>query len=230
VYLIPVFLAFVRGHDALQIGSTMLVTGVAQLAIAPIAVALERRLDARLLTGVGFALFALGLGLSTFETRDTDFNEMFWPQIIRGAAIMFCLLPPTRLALGTLSETEVPDASGLFNLMRNLGGAIGIALIDTVLYGRTSIHADALRARLLAGDMTTARAIGLDPGLFASGLSGPLTPDTEAYLRPMIEKAAFVWSVNDAWALLAGFALLGVLVVPFAWRTSHASAVAIEAN
>jgi len=230
VYLIPVFLAFVRGRDALQIGSTMLVTGVAQLAIAPIAVALERRLDARLLTGVGFALFALGLGLSTFETRDTDFSEMFWPQIIRGVAIMFCLLPPTRLALGTLSETQVPDASGLFNLMRNLGGAIGIALIDTVLYGRTSVHADALRARLLAGDTSTARAIGLDPGLIASGLSGSLTPNAEAYVRPMIEKAAFVWSVNDAWAMLAAFALLGVLVVPFAWRTSHASAVAIEAN
>jgi DHA2 family multidrug resistance protein len=134
------------------------------------------------------------------------------------------------LALGTLSETEVPDASGLFNLMRNLGGAIGIALIDTILYGRTSIHADALRSRLLAGDMTTARAIGLDPGLLPSGLSGSLTPNAEAYVRPMIEKAAFVWSVNDAWAMLAAFALLGVLVVPFAWRTSHASAVAIEAN
>jgi DHA2 family multidrug resistance protein len=230
VYLIPVFLAFVRGHDALEIGSTMLVTGVAQLAIAPIAVALERRLDARLLTGVGFALFALGLGLSTFETPDTDFSEMFWPQVIRGAAIMFCLLPPTRLALGALSETQVPDASGLFNLMRNLGGAIGIALIDTILYGRTGIHADALRVRLLAGDMTTARAIGLDPGLFASGLPGPLTPNAEAYARPMIEKAAFVWSVNDAWAMLAAFALLGVLVVPFAWRTKQASAVAIKAN
>jgi DHA2 family multidrug resistance protein len=54
---------------------------------------------------------------------------MFWPQVIRGVAIMFCLLPPTRLALGALSETQVPDASGLFNLMRNLGGAIGVALI-----------------------------------------------------------------------------------------------------
>jgi DHA2 family multidrug resistance protein len=218
VYLMPVFLAFVRGHNALEIGSTMLVTGVAQLAIAPIAVALERRVDARLLTGVGFTLFAFGLGLSAFETRDTDFGGMFWPQVIRGVAIMFCLLPPTRLALGALSETQVPDASGLFNLMRNLGGAIGIALIDTILYGRTSIHADALRNRLLAGDMTAATAIGLDPGLFASGLSGSLTPNAEAYVRPMIEKAAFVGSVNDAWAMLAAFAMLGVLVVPFAWK------------
>jgi MFS transporter, DHA2 family, multidrug resistance protein len=217
VYLIPVFLAFVRGHDALDIGSTMLVTGAAQLATAPIAVALERRLDPRLLTAVGFALFALGLGLSMFQTRDTDFHEMFWPQILRGVAIMFCLLPPTRLALGSLSEAEVPDASGLFNLMRNLGGAIGIALIDTILYGRTSVHADALRAGLLSGDAAAATAIGLDPGLVASGLAGPLTPDIEASIRPMIEKAAFVWSINDAWVALAGVALLGVLLVPFAW-------------
>ncbi len=217
VYLIPVFLAFVRGRDALQIGLTMLVTGAAQLAMSPIAVALERRLDPRWLTAMGFALFALGLGLSMFQTRNTDFNEMFWPQIIRGVAIMFCLLPPTRLALGSLSESQVPDASGLFNLMRNLGGAIGIALIDTILYGRTSIHADALRVRLLAGDATAATAIGLDPGLLASS---SLTPDTEAFLRPMIEKAAFVWSVNDAWAALAAVALLGVLLVPFAWRTA----------
>jgi MFS transporter, DHA2 family, multidrug resistance protein len=95
-----------------------------------------------------------------FETGDTDFGGMFWPQVIRGVAIMFCLLPPTHLALGAPSETQVPDASGLFNLMRNLGSAIGIALIDTILYGRTSIHA--LRNRLLAGDMTAATAIGLE--------------------------------------------------------------------
>src|SRR4029077_10206403 len=144
----------------------------AQLAIAPIAAALERRVDARLLTGVGFTLFAFGLGLSAFETRDTDFSGMFWPQVIRGVAIMFCLLPPTRLALGALSETQVPDASGLFNLTRNLGGGIGFALTSTSLSGRTSLPAYSLRTRLLAGDTTTATAIGLDPGLFASGLSG----------------------------------------------------------
>lgn len=102
--------------------------------------------------------------------------------------------------------------------MRNLGGAIGIALIDTILYGRTSIHAESLRARLLSGDATAATAIGLDPGLLTSGMSGSLTPDVEAFVRPMIEKAAFVWSINDAWAMLATVALLGALLVPFAWR------------
>jgi len=103
VYLMPVFLAFVRHRDALQIGTIMLVTGVAQLLIAPIAVALEQRLDARLLTTFGFGLFAAGLGLSALQTPQTDYDGMFWPQILRGLAIMFCLLPPTRLGPARIS-------------------------------------------------------------------------------------------------------------------------------
>ena len=218
VYLMPVFLAFVRHRNALEIGTVMLVAGIEQLATAPLAVALESRMDGSLLTAVGFAMFAVGLGLNSFETPDTDFNELFWPQLIRGAAIMFCLLPPTRLALGGLSRSQVPDASGLFNMMRNLGGVIGIALIDTILYGQTSIHADALRLRLVAGDATAAQAIGLDPELFAARLAEPLDAAAEAFLRPMIEKAAFAASANEAWLLLACFALLAVLLVPFAWK------------
>ena len=218
VYLMPVFLAFVRGHNAYEIGLIMLVTGVAQLAMAPIAVALEKRIDARWLTAAGFSVFAIGLGLSAFETRDTDFDAMFWPQIIRGTAIMFCLLPPTRLALGHLAEARIPDASGLFNLMRNLGGAISIALIDTILFGRASTHAQALQARLIAGDTTAAEAIGLDAALLANQPSGPLDASTEAMLHSMIEQTAFVWSANEAWAFLATTVIAGLLLVPFAWK------------
>lgn len=139
---------------------------------------------------------------------------MFWPQVLRGFAAMFCLLPPTRLALETLPHKQVPDASGLFNMTRNLGGAVGIALIDTVLYGRTSGHADALRERLIAGDITAAQAIGLDP----------LPPNLgEAQLGPLIEQAAFATSTNEAWALLAGVALLGLLPIPFAGTEAAAA-------
>jgi MFS transporter, DHA2 family, multidrug resistance protein len=216
VYLMPVFLAYVRRHDAFEIGAIMLVTGVSQLVAAPIAGGLESRLDARWLSAAGFALFALGLGCSAFQSRLADFDEMFWPQVLRGIAIMFCLLPPTRLALGGLTEAEVPDASGLFNLMRNLGGAIGIALIDTILYGRTGGHAEALRDRLIAGDVTAAQAIGLDLKLFLHRPPDVSDATVEAYLRPMVEKAAFALSTNEAWTLLAFAALLGLLLVPFA--------------
>jgi MFS transporter, DHA2 family, multidrug resistance protein len=216
VYLMPVFLAYVRHHDAFEIGTIMLVTGVSQLAAAPIAGALEGRFDPRWLSAAGFGLFAVGLGCSAFASRVADFDEMFWPQVLRGIAIMFCLLPPTRLALGSLRPQQVPDASGLFNLMRNLGGAIGIALIDTILYGRTGGHAEALRDRLIAGDVTAAKAIGLDLQLFTHRPPGVSDATVEAYLRPMVEKAAFALSTNEAWALLACVALLGLLLIPFA--------------
>ena len=216
VYLMPVFLAFVRGHNALEIGTIMLVTGTAQLAVAPIAVALEPRVDVRLLTGVGFALFAAGLGLSAVQTPQTDYDAMFWPQVIRGLAIMFCLLPPTRLALGQLPEWRVPDASGLFNLMRNLGGAIGLALIDTVIYGRSPIHAAAIMKKLEAGDAATATYIGVPLELLAGRPPGPLDTAGEAMLKPLVEKAALVLSINEAWGLVALLTIAALAFVPFA--------------
>jgi DHA2 family multidrug resistance protein len=215
-YLMPVFLAFVRGHNALQIGGIMLVTGVSQLLTAPLAVALERRVDCRVLTAFGFLLFALGLGLSAFGTPDTDFRGMFWPQVIRGAAIMFCLLPPTRLALEPLAIDEVPDASGLFNLMRNLGGAIGIALVDTVIYGRSPVLGRAIVRRLQAGDVATAKAVGIPLDLFRAQGRGPIDPDTAAILKPMIDHLALARAIDEAWLLMAVLTALALLSLPFA--------------
>jgi DHA2 family multidrug resistance protein len=97
----------------------------------------------------------------------------------------------------------------LFNMMRNLGGAVGIALIDTILYGRSSGHAEAIRQRLIAGDVTAAQAIGLDR----------LPTDISA-AASLIEQAALATSANEAWALLAGVALLGLLLIPFANRNA----------
>jgi MFS transporter, DHA2 family, multidrug resistance protein len=215
VYLMPVFLAFVRGHNALEIGTVMLVTGVAQLLIAPVAVALEQRTSARLLTALGFAAFAIGLGLSGFQTPQSDYQAMFWPQVIRGLAVMFCLLPPTRLALGHLVAAKVPDASGLFNLMRNLGGAIGLALIDTVIYSRAPIHAEALLTSLQSGDAATASYLGIPAAALAALPTGPLDSASQALLAPLLQKAAFTLAINEAWLLIAGLTALALLCLPF---------------
>ena len=218
VYLMPVFLAFVRGHGALEIGRIMLVTGLAQLLTAPAAVALEQRLGARGLSAFGFTLFAVGLGMSGFQTAETDFAQMIVPQVVRGVAIMFCLLPPTRLALGRLAPDKVPDASGLFNLMRNLGGAIGIALIDTVIYGRGPVLGRAIERRLREGDVATARAVGIPLDLFQAQGRGPVDPQTAAMLKPMIEHLALVRAINEAWMLMAILTALALLCLPLAGR------------
>ncbi|MEK1855075.1 MAG: DHA2 family efflux MFS transporter permease subunit [Phyllobacterium sp.] len=221
VYLMPVFLAYVRGHSAFMIGTMMLATGVAQIIVAPVAVLLEQRMDARVLTALGYAVFAIGLGCSAFQTPATDADEMFWPQIIRGVAVMFCILPPTRLALGNLPHHRIPDASGLFNLMRNLGGALGLALIDTVIYMRASTHGVDIANRLLAGDAQAAEFVGIPlDKLRGDGLS-EFGAGAQALFSPLVAKAALVQSINDAWAMIALITLIALLVVPFARPVSH---------
>jgi DHA2 family multidrug resistance protein len=213
VYLMPVFLAYVRGHNALEIGETMLVTGVAQLAVAPIAVLMVQRFDLRLLTAFGFMLFGVGVGLSALQTKDTDFSSMFWPQVLRGCAIMFCILPPTQLALGHLPKTAVANASGLFNLMRNLGGAIGIAVVDTIIYTRAPQIAESLVGRLAKGDMDTVKALGLRLDDLGPAL---LAPEKQVALVPLIKKLAYVDAINDAWAVVALAMLIVLVIVPLA--------------
>ncbi|MEA2819216.1 MAG: transporter, family, multidrug resistance protein, partial [Bradyrhizobium sp.] len=92
---------------------------------------------------------------------------------------------------------------------------------DTILYGRTGGHAEALRDRLIAGDISAARAIGLDLQLFTHRPPGVSDATVEAYIRPMVERAAFALSTNEAWVLLACVALLGLLLVPFAASPSQ---------
>ena len=141
---------------------------------------------------------------------------MFWPQVLRGIAIMFCLLPPTRLALGALTAAQVPDASGLFNLMRNLGGAIGIALIDTILYGRTGGHAEALRDRLIAGDVTAAQAIGLDLQSVHPPAAGRVGRHRRSLCPPDGRTRGVRAQRQRGLGAARRVALVGLLLIPFA--------------
>jgi DHA2 family multidrug resistance protein len=214
VYLMPVFLAFVRHHEAMEIGQIMMVTGAAQLVMAPVAVLLERHASARWLTAAGFGLFAAGLAASAFQTRATDFEEMFLPQVIRGLAIMLCLLPPIRIALNHLPAAAVADASGVFNLMRNLGGAIGLALIDTVIYGRAPVIGERLGQALERGDIEAAKAVGLPLDRFLAHTPGtPLEPAALAYVTGAVKRQATVEAINEAWAMIALLTLLAIVAL-----------------
>ena len=213
-YLLPVFLGLIRNYDALAIGEIMMVTGAAQLAMAPIATALERRVDTRLLTIAGYALLALGFIGNGFMTFETDFWGLFWQQIVRGAAVMLCLLPTTSLALTGFDPLLVPNASGLFNLMRNLGGAIGLALIDTVLDQRTATHVNAIVVRLQAGDPSAARLVGLPTERFTGVPIGAVDEATRALVAPLVERAGLVAAFNDAWLMVGGLVVLSMLALP----------------
>jgi DHA2 family multidrug resistance protein len=214
VYLMPLFLGYIRQHSPLEIGAVMAVTGAAQLIAAPLATIADLRYDRRWLAALGYGLLAVGLALSCVQTYATDFDAMFWPQVVRGAALMLCILPVTTIALGRLPAARIANASGLFNLMRNLGGAIGLALVDTILEQRPPVHAERIVARLLAGDPDAARLVGLSTERFKGVPLGPIDQATKDFVAPLVERAAAVASFNDAWLLLAVLVGVALLAVP----------------
>ena len=139
-YLYPVYLGQVRGYNALMIGETMFVSGAVMFLTAPIVGRLMDRVDPRVMLTGGFLFFALGTYWMTYLTRDWDFWELFWPQVFRGVGLMSAMIPINNIALGTLPPERMKNASGLFNLMRNLGGAVGLAALTTILNDRTDLH------------------------------------------------------------------------------------------
>ena len=132
-YMYPRYLAEVRGYSALMIGETMFVSGVAMFLTAPIIGRLMVKVDMRLIIAFGLVIFAAGSYMMTGITKEYDFYELLVPQILRGVGIMCAMVPANTIALGTLSPELVKNASGLFNLTRNLGGAVGLAVINSVL-------------------------------------------------------------------------------------------------
>ncbi|HXC56476.1 MAG TPA: DHA2 family efflux MFS transporter permease subunit [Rhizomicrobium sp.] len=218
VYLLALFLGIVREHSPWEIGTIMIVSGAAQLATAPVAAWLESKIDPRILTAFGYSLFSAGLIANGFASMTTDYDGLFWPQVLRGASVMLCILPATRLALDTLIPGQVADGSALFNLMRNLGGAIGIALVDTILEQRTPVHATALATRLQAGDAGAARLVGLPTEYFQGHDMGPVNETMRAFAEPLVRKAALVQSFNEAWIVIGLLFALSLLVLPFMHR------------
>jgi MFS transporter, DHA2 family, multidrug resistance protein len=144
----PLYLGRVRGYDALMIGETMFISGLAMFLSAPFAGRLTAKADPRLLLTFGFVCFAIGTWWMTYLTKDWDFWELLWPQIFRGVGLMFAIVPINNIALGTLPPDRVKNASGLYNLMRNLGGAVGLAAIYTFLNDRTDLHVARLHEAL----------------------------------------------------------------------------------
>src|SRR5258705_1270038 len=138
-YLYPLYLAQIRGYNALMIGETMFVSGLAMFATAPIAGRLMTRVDPRLMLMAGFLFFAVGTWWMTYMTKDWDFWELFWPQIFRGIGLMIAFIPINNISLATLPPERVKNASGLYNLTRNLGGAGGLARPPTLPNDRTHL-------------------------------------------------------------------------------------------
>ena len=140
IYLTPLFLGRVRGFSALQIGLAVFSTGIFQILAIPVYAWFARRIDLRWLMMFGLACFTFSMWNFAPITHDWGWRELLAPQAFRGFSQQFAVAPTVTLTLGGLSPDRLKFASGLFNLMRTLGGAIGIAGCGTILNDRTNLH------------------------------------------------------------------------------------------
>jgi DHA2 family multidrug resistance protein len=220
VYLIPVYLAGIKGLNSLQVGEYVMVTGLAQFVSAFVAGPLSKVLDSRLMLAGGLALYGTGAWMNGSLTADAGYWEFFWPQAMEGFALMFCFLAISGLALGTLPTDEVKNASGLFNLMRNLGGAIGIAVSSSLQIRYVKAHYAALRESVTAG---SGEAEALIAGLQGQMAGFPL-PDSEKaafkHLYQWVMREAEVMAANDLFHLLGAIFFASLVLMPLVNKVS----------
>src|SRR5246127_5521563 len=202
-YVYPRYLAEIRGYSAMQIGETMFVSGITMFLMAPVVGRLMQKVDLRYIIAFGLITFAMGSYQMTWITRDYDFYELLMPQILRGIGMMCAMVPTNNIALGTLAPDRVKNASGLFNLMRNLGGAVGLAIINEVLNDRTDLHISRLHDRVTWGNVTATETLNM----FTQRLQGMGDAALMAMkqLSQIVHRQAVVMGYGDAFFMLTLF-------------------------
>jgi len=212
-YVYPLFLGRIRGYDSMMIGETLFISGLAMFLTAPIAGRLSAKMDLRLMLMIGFFVFAVGTWQAMQITADWSFGELLVPQILRGFGLMFCMVPITNLALGTLSPQRIKGATGLFNLTRNLGGAVGLAIINTVLIDRTAQHHERLAEHINWNNPAAVDQLNnMTQNNTLHGLDG-VTAATQQLVN-MVSQQAYVLSFGDVFLLLTIlFAGLGIFAL-----------------
>ena len=226
IYLTPLFLGHVRGLSALQIGLAVFSTGLFQVATIPFYAFLANRVDLRWLLMFGLALFALSMWNFAPITHDWGGAELLFPQALRGMAQQFAVAPTVTLSLGGLAPERLRLASGLFNLMRNLGGAIGIASCATILNDRTNLHFQRLAEHLsLRNEPMTALLQGASERLAALGLD---RADAQAaavkQLGSLVMREAQTLTFSDAFLVIMVCFLVTIPLVPLMRKVQPAKA------
>jgi DHA2 family multidrug resistance protein len=172
---------------------------------------------------LGLVLFGLGVYLNTFLTSQSDFWELFLPQVVRGSSLMLCFMPINTLALGTLPQETLKNASGLYNLMRNLGGAIGLAGFNTLIIERFVLHAARISEHLTLVHPNVQAYLDR----LAERLGGLVTADAERtatkILMRLVEREATVLTFNDCLGIMALVFLLALLLMPILRRPQTAA-------
>ncbi|HWB47610.1 MAG TPA: MDR family MFS transporter, partial [Stellaceae bacterium] len=209
VYVLPVYLAQIQGYDALQIGETVMWYGLPQLLVFPFVPWAMRHVDARLLVGFGFVLFAASCFMNAYLNHDWAIQQFRWSQLVRAAGQPFIIVPLSGLAAGSQPQREQAGASAIFNIMRNLGGSIGIAALSTFITFREHYHFSVIGDRLTQNSLRTATLLNdLTAAVAAKTPAGAAATHLRALseMAQQVRREAFVMAYSDCFFVM-GIAL-----------------------
>ena len=213
-FILPLFLGQIRQYSAAEVGTTMLISGLVMFVSAPLAGRLVRAMDARIPMVIGFGLAAYGVGLGSHVTADWGFWEFAGLQAWRGMGVMMAMIAAQQMSVSTLPPSMMKDASALVNLIRNIGGAVGLAVLTTVLSHQTAVHYGDLAAGMSLGDLQAQTLLECLRGMMEA--RGGLDAEGAARkaLAGLLQREAAVLAFGDAFFVLAaGCAAAAVLAL-----------------
>jgi DHA2 family multidrug resistance protein len=209
VYILPLYLSRIKDYTAMQIGEVIMWSGLPQLFLIPFVPKLMQRFDARFLAAVGYSLFAVSCFMNSHMTHDTGIEELRWSQLVRAVGQPLMIVPLTSIATGNIEREQAGSASGLFNMMRNLGGSIGIAILSTLLTRRQQFHSNRIGESVSLFNPETQQRIEQLTQAFVSKGIDPTTAHNQAIatIDNIVRRESFVMAFNDGFYFV-GIALL----------------------
>jgi len=229
IYILPLYLAQIQQYNALQIGEVLIWAGIPQLFIIPFIPKLMQRIDVRFMVALGVALFAVSAFMNAGLTNQTGLDQLRWSQLVRAMGQPLIMVPLTSIATGGLSPKDAGSASGLFNMMRNMGGSIGIAVLATLLTNREQFHSNRLGDAVSLYNPETQQRIDQMTQYFISRGADLSTAQNQAIasISNIVRREAFIMAFNDCFYFI-GLALLlsGVAILFFKKVKATGGAVA----
>jgi len=224
VYILPVYLSRIQGYNAEQIGMVLAWTGLPQLFLIPLVPQLMKRLDARLIIGVGFVLFATSNFMNVFMTSNYAADQLFWPNIVRAVGQALVFAPLSAVATAGIEAENAGSASGLFNMMRNLGGAVGIAMLQTFLTKREQYHSNVLTQSVSMLEQATRTRIEQLTQYFTShGVADHAEATHRALVAigRIVQKQAYILAFSDTFYLLGAALIVALMAAMLLKKPDH---------
>jgi len=213
-FVLPLYLSQVQGYNAEQIGEVLAWTGIPQLVMIPLVPMLMRNVDIRILIAIGFSLFAASNFMNIYMTFDYAGDQLFWANIVRAFGQALVMTPLSAVASAGIEAENAGSASGLFNMTRNLGGAIGIAVLQTLITKREQFHSNILMNSVSNfNEATRQRIADLTTYFQTHGIADLAVAQHEAIVAigRIVRREAFVMSYADVFMLIGIGLVIGLV-------------------